>query len=108
MGVVPLCRSVELANRHGCECAMPRRSKVSENGQGGFSTSGEPRACNESIQRTLEMTERMLHLAQEGDRVREDVGCGILYAVVRDSAYKIRRLAEAERDAHVKKGWWHT
>jgi len=54
------------------------------------------------------MTERMLHLAQEGDRVREDVGCGILYAVVRDSAYKIRRLAEAERDAHVKKGWWHT
>ena len=52
------------------------------------------------------MTERMLHLAQEGDRVREDVGCGILYAVIRDCAYKVRRLAEAERDAHVKKGWW--
>jgi hypothetical protein len=54
------------------------------------------------------MTERMLDLAEDGDRVREDVGCGILYAVIRDSAYKIRRLAEAERDAHVKKGWWRS
>jgi len=84
---------------------MPRKTKLSGNGQGGIS-SGESRACNESIQRTLEMAERMLDLAEEGDRVREDVGCGILYAVMRDSAYKIRRLAEAERDAHVKKGWW--
>jgi PAS domain S-box-containing protein len=24
------------------------------------------------------------------------------------SAYKIRRLAEAERDVHVKKGWWRS
>jgi hypothetical protein len=87
---------------------MPRKAKVSVSSDGGSSSSGEARACNESIQKTLEMTERMLHLAEEGDRVREDVGCGILYAVVRDSAYKIRRLAEAERDAHVKKGWWRT
>jgi hypothetical protein len=85
---------------------MPRQSKLSGEGQGGFASSGETRACNESIQRTLELTERMLHLAEEGDRVREDVGCGILYAVIRDCAYKVRRLAEAERDAHVKKGWW--
>lgn len=48
----------------------------------------------------------MLHLADEGDAVREDVGCGILYAVLRDSAYKIKKLAEAEREAHTKKGWW--
>jgi hypothetical protein len=48
----------------------------------------------------------MLHLADEGDAVREDVGCGILYAVLRDSAYKIKKLAEAERAAHTKKGWW--
>ena len=85
---------------------MPRKSKVSGNSHGGLSSFEEQRACNESIQRTLEITERMLDLAEEGDRVREDVGCGILYAVVRDSAYKIRRLAEAERAAHVKKGWW--
>jgi hypothetical protein len=87
---------------------MPRKAKVSGEGRGGFSSSREARGCNETIQRILEMTERMLHLAEQGDRVREDVGCGILYAVIRDSAYKIRRLAEAERDAHVKKGWWRS
>jgi hypothetical protein len=54
------------------------------------------------------MVAHMLDLAEEGDRVREDVGCGILYAVMRDSAYKIRRLAEAEREAHVRKGGWRT
>jgi hypothetical protein len=87
---------------------MPRKSKLSGNGQGGISSSGEPRACNEGIRKTLEMVAHMLDLAEEGDRVREDVGCGILYAVMRDSAYKIRRLAEAEREAHVRKGWWRT
>ena len=64
------------------------------------------RPCNQSIERTLEIVERMLSLADEDDAVREDVGCGVLYAVLRDSAYKIRKLAEAEREAHVKKGWW--
>ena len=38
----------------------------------------------------------MLDLANEGDAVREDVGCGILYAVLRDSAYKI---TDANRDS---------
>ena len=64
------------------------------------------RPCNETIRRTLKMAEGMLHLADEGDSVREDVGCGILYAVLRDSAYKIKKLAEAEREAHANKGWW--
>lgn len=64
------------------------------------------RPCNDTIRRTLEMVEGMLVLADEGDSVREDVGCGILYAVLRDSAYKIRKLAEDERSAHAKKGWW--
>jgi len=30
----------------------------------------------------------------------------MLYCVVRDSAYKIKELAEVEKDAHMKKGWW--
>jgi hypothetical protein len=62
--------------------------------------------CDETIQKALEMTEGMLSLADEGDAVREDNGCGILYSVVRDSAYRIRQLAEAEKIAHVRKGWW--
>jgi len=62
--------------------------------------------CDESLHKTLEMAGAMLALADEGDAVREDNGCGILYGVVRDSAYKIRQLAEAEKQAHVRKGWW--
>ncbi len=62
--------------------------------------------CDESIKKTLKLVEDMLGLADEGDAVREDTGCGVLYGVVRDSAYKIKKMAEAERDVHIKKGWW--
>jgi hypothetical protein len=62
--------------------------------------------CDESIQKTIELTKTMLNLADEGDAVREDTGCGVLYSVLRDSAYKIKQLAESEKNAHVKKGWW--
>jgi hypothetical protein len=48
----------------------------------------------------------MSEIADEGDSAREDVGCGVLYGMLRDSAYKIRRLAEEEREAHIRKGWW--
>jgi hypothetical protein len=48
----------------------------------------------------------MMQLADEGDLVREDAGCGVLFGVMRDSAYKIHRLAEEERESHVRKGWW--
>lgn len=63
----------------------------------------ERRPCDEILEQTLDMAEAMLLLADEGDRIREDVGCGVLYGVVRDSAYKIRRLARLERDAHMRK-----
>ena len=52
------------------------------------------------------MTEKMLDIADRGDAVREDSGCGVLYGVLRDSAFKIKKLAEEEKEAHVKKGWW--
>ena len=48
----------------------------------------------------------MLELADQGDDAREDPGCGVLYGIVRDSAYKIKQTAEAERVTHIKKGWW--
>jgi len=64
------------------------------------------RPCDESIINILTMVEQMLNLADEGDNLREDTGCGVLYSVVRDAAYKIRKLAEAEREAHIRKGWW--
>ncbi len=62
--------------------------------------------CNKNILKTLELVERMTKIADDGDRVREDTGCGVLYGVLRDSAYKIRKLAEEEREAHRRKGWW--
>lgn len=64
------------------------------------------RACDESIKKTFKLVEDMLDIADEGDVVREDNGCGVLYGVVRDSAYKIKKLAEAEKEAHIRKGWW--
>ena len=63
--------------------------------------------CNESIKKTIELVKRMLDLADEGDAVREDTSCGVLYSIMRDSAYRIKQLAEAEREAHIKKGWWN-
>jgi hypothetical protein len=64
------------------------------------------RPCDESIKETIGLAEEMLKAADDGDRVREDNGCGVLYGILRDSAFKIKKLAEAERDAHIRKGWW--
>jgi len=64
------------------------------------------RPCDVSIRKTLVLVETMLELADEGDDVREDSGCGVLFGVLRDSAFKLKRLAEVERDAHIRKGWW--
>ena len=57
-------------------------------------------ACLEQI---LEMADKMLELADAGDAARNDVGCGVLYGVLRDSAYKLQRLAAAELEAHLLK-----
>lgn len=62
--------------------------------------------CDKSIRKTLEMVKAMLDVADQGDAVREDTGCGVLYGVVRDAAYRIKKLAESEKEAHIKKGWW--
>ena len=64
------------------------------------------KACDESVRETLDLVDNMLDLADRGDAVREDNGCGVLYGVLRDTAFRIKKLAEAEREAHIKKGWW--
>ena len=62
--------------------------------------------CDESIKKVIDLADKMLTLSDEGDAVREDTNCGVLYGVIRDAAYRIKRMAEDERDAHIKKGWW--
>jgi hypothetical protein len=49
----------------------------------------------------------MITLADKGDLEREDVGCGIMYGIMRDAAYKLKQVAEKEKLAHIQKGWWN-
>jgi hypothetical protein len=60
--------------------------------------------CDSNIEKTIQLTDQMIQLANMGDADREDTGCGILYGVVRDAAYKIKKLAETEKHNHSKKG----
>lgn len=62
--------------------------------------------CDQNIQKTIEIANQLISLATRGDADREDAGCGVLYGVMLDSAYRIRKLAEAEKQEHIKKGWW--
>lgn len=62
------------------------------------------RHCDKMIEKVLALTERMVEIADEGDALREDVDCGVLYGVLRDDAFKIRMLAEGEREARKRKG----
>ena len=62
--------------------------------------------CDRNIKKAIALTEKMIELADIGDAEREDTGCGILYGILRDSAYKVRKLAVEEREKHIEKGWW--
>jgi hypothetical protein len=64
--------------------------------------------CDRNIKSTLQLTEKMIELAEIGNGEREDTGCGILYGVLLDSAYKLKKLAEKEKENHPNKGWWKT
>jgi len=61
---------------------------------------------NKNLLKALELSHKMLQLADEGERYRLDVGCGVLYGTIRDCAYKIRSLAEAEIESHKIRGNW--
>lgn len=62
--------------------------------------------CDHNIKLTIALTQEMIRLADQGDADREDTGCGILYGMLRDSAYKLWRMAEEEKKRHQAKGWW--
>jgi len=64
------------------------------------------REYNGNILKALEMARELIRLADEGESVAENDSCVLLYGVIRDCAYKIRRQAEKERDAHVAARLW--
>jgi rubrerythrin len=64
------------------------------------------KSCDRNIQETLLLADRMIDLANRGDQDREDAGCGIVYGILRDSAYKLKKVAEKEKKAHMRKGLW--
>ena len=63
---------------------------------------------NDNLLRVVRLTREMLALADEGDRDRDDDSCGILYGILRDTAYRLRNLAEVECESHRKNGKWTT
>lgn len=65
-----------------------------------------PKSYNTNIQKLLRLTREMMSLADEGDISRVDRSCGVLYGTLRDTAYKLRELAEQEKSIHQKTGVW--
>lgn len=61
---------------------------------------------NENLVRTVRLTREMLALADEGDRDRDDNTCGIIYGILRDTAYRLRKLAREEFDRHRNGDGW--
>jgi hypothetical protein len=59
--------------------------------------------CDKNLKSALQLTDKMIELANKGNAEREDTGCGILYGVLLDSAYKLKKLAEHETQRHIKK-----
>jgi len=61
---------------------------------------------NLNIQKVIRLSRDMMLLADEGDNNRQDRSCGVLFGTLRDSAYKLRDLAEQEKQLHLKNGIW--
>ena len=61
---------------------------------------------NQNIIKVLRLSRDMMVLADRGDEMRQDIGCGVLYGTLRDTAYKLRNLAEQEVEQHKRTGRW--
>ena len=56
-----------------------------------------------NLTKVIELCYEMLELADHGDKIRNDSGCGVVYGALRDAAYKIRQLTEKELSRHHSK-----
>ncbi len=53
-----------------------------------------------NLKTVIELCYEMLEIADHGDKLRDDEGCGVVYGMLRDAAYKIRRVTEKELKKH--------
>ena len=61
-----------------------------------FSRGKMNRSSDKYIYKALEIAEALMSTANEGEAVSNDDGCSILFAVMRDCAYKIRKQAQRQ------------
>jgi hypothetical protein len=59
---------------------------------------------NEHLRHLIRLTREMMALADEGDRDRIDDSCGIIYGILRDAAYRLRKVAAEECEKHFESG----
>jgi hypothetical protein len=59
---------------------------------------------NEHLRHLIRLTREMMALADEGDRDRIDDSCGIIYGILRDAAYRLRKVAAEECEKHLESG----
>jgi len=64
------------------------------------------RPGNKNLVAVVDYARMLLFLADKGDMQREDDSCGVLYGVLRDSAYRVKDAAEREIESHKRKGKW--
>ena len=56
------------------------------------------------ILEAMNLAEKLLQTAEKGIVTCKDDSCLVLYGVIRDCGYKIRRTVEQERDQSLQKG----
>ena len=56
------------------------------------------------ITEAMDLAEKLLRMAEKGILTCEEDSCLILYGVIRDCGYKIRRTVEQERGYSLQKG----
>ncbi len=59
--------------------------------------------ANRNLEKVIALCSEMLELADLGDNYRVDDGCGVVFGSLRDSAYKLRKLAKDELIKHEQK-----
>lgn len=62
--------------------------------------------CNENIEKVIKLSNKMLDLANKGDEDRNDSSCGVLYGILRDTAFKLQQMAKEEKQRHIENHKW--